>query len=41
MNKKYLLIIGGLLGILFSVYESSLSYSDTAYIDDGFGIEII
>ncbi|KUJ60514.1 hypothetical protein AR687_17225 [Flavobacteriaceae bacterium CRH] len=41
INKKYLLIIGGLLGILFSVYDSSVSYSGTAPLDDDFGIEII
>lgn len=41
MRKKYLLIISGLLGILFSLFESCVSYSDTALLDDNFGIEII
>lgn len=39
--KKILLIIGVLVGILFSLWDSMVNYADTAPINDEMGIEII
>lgn len=39
--KKSLLLISGLIGILFSLFDAMASYADTAPIDIDLGIEII
>ncbi|MCW8313120.1 hypothetical protein AB3466_11925 [Sphingobacterium thalpophilum] len=38
--KKVLTIVGGSIGLLFSILDSVVSYSDTAPIDE-YGISII
>ncbi len=38
--KKVLIIIGGSLGLLFSIWDSVVSYSDTASLNE-YGISII
>lgn len=35
------IIIGGIAGVLFSFWDAMVSYSDTASIDDQFGLAII
>lgn len=35
------IIIGGIAGVLFSLWDAMVSYSDTASIDDQFGLAII
>ncbi|MPS65592.1 hypothetical protein [Chryseobacterium sp.] len=38
--KKILTIIGGVLGLLFSIWDSVVSYSDTAPLEE-YGISIV
>ncbi|MND81025.1 hypothetical protein [Sphingobacterium sp. GVS05A] len=39
--KLIFIIIGGIFGVLFSFWDAMVSYSDTAPIDDQFGLAII
>lgn len=38
--KKTLIIIGGIIGFLYSLIEPIVSYSETAPLDDEIGFEI-
>lgn len=39
--KKTLIIIGGVIGFLYSLIGPIVSYSDTAPLDDEIGFEIV
>lgn len=39
--KKILIIVGVIVGLLISLIDSTISYSDTASLDNEMGIEII
>lgn len=41
MKKYPINIIGTIIGLIISIVEAMVSYSDTAQLDDDFGIEII
>ncbi|MBP4136749.1 hypothetical protein [Flavobacterium geliluteum] len=40
MKKTLIIIIGGVIGFLYSLIDSVVSYADTAPLDDEIGFEI-
>jgi hypothetical protein len=41
MKRKVLVLIGFFLGFIFCLIDGMVSYSDTASLDNEFGLEII